>query len=303
MKFFIADDDASIRQILRDIIEDSGLGDIVGECCDGNIESEVLFSKKVEILLIDLMMPGRSGIEVISQLKSHGFQGAIVVISHINSKEMISSAYMEGIEYYIVKPINKIEVLSIFNKLQENYRIKMALKNVQDALNLAGKSIMTKDKSRDRLDVLPAVKSILHDLGLAGEPGYHDLMDIIHVLLNKEPRRDEFPKLKELYEEVAQMKWKTGCPSELAREIKACEQRVRRALSRSLMHISSIGSVDYSNPVFEKYAHKFFDFQQIRRAMRDMQDDRLSPSYPVNVKKFIQVLYLEVQENRNLPTG
>ncbi|WP_341465735.1 DNA-binding domain-containing protein [Clostridium pasteurianum] len=44
----------------------------------------------------------------------------------------------------------------------------------------------------------------------------------------------------------------------MKKEIKASEQRVRRAILQGLTHIASLGLTDYSNPKFEDYASKFF---------------------------------------------
>ncbi|MDR4190964.1 transcriptional regulator, partial [Bacillus pseudomycoides] len=78
---------------------------------------------------------------------------------------------------------------------------------------------------------------------------------------------------------------------------KASEQRVRRAIYQSLNHLASLGLTDFSNPKFESYAPKFFDFTVVRKRMTEMTKDGVATSghIRINTKKFIQVLYFEAK--------
>ncbi|MDA4896221.1 response regulator, partial [Streptomyces sp. MS2A] len=92
---------------LKQIIEDEDLGEVAGEAEDGcDLEGHVLNLQQIDILFVDLLMPLRDGIETVRHL--HGvFSGKIIMISQVESKEMIGEAYSLGIEYYIHKPINR----------------------------------------------------------------------------------------------------------------------------------------------------------------------------------------------------
>ena len=88
MRYFIVDDDEAIRDMLSEIIEDEDLGEIVGESDDGSfIDTYLLERKKVDILLIDLLMPDRDGIETVRAIGSD-FHGKIIMISQIESKDL-----------------------------------------------------------------------------------------------------------------------------------------------------------------------------------------------------------------------
>ncbi|MGE5703789.1 MAG: response regulator, partial [Clostridia bacterium] len=87
MRFFLADDDPAVRLMLDQIIEDADLGVVVGEADDGIAVDHTLLSlKQVDILLIDLLMPQRDGIETVRQLIPD-FEGKIIMISQIESKD------------------------------------------------------------------------------------------------------------------------------------------------------------------------------------------------------------------------
>lgn len=74
-------------------------------------------------------MPFKDGIETIYDIKPI-FEGEIVIIPQIESKELIAQAYSYGVEYYITKPINKIEVLSVIKKVIERINLEESLHNI-----------------------------------------------------------------------------------------------------------------------------------------------------------------------------
>ena len=94
MRFFIIDDDISIRFMLRSIIEDEELGEITGEATDGTeVTGELLEVANVDILLIDLLMPVQDGIETVKKIKPV-FKGKIIMISQVEkAKDLIAQAY------------------------------------------------------------------------------------------------------------------------------------------------------------------------------------------------------------------
>ncbi|MGO4272077.1 response regulator [Paenibacillus sp. TAF58] len=301
MRFFIVDDDPAVRSMLEQIIEDEDLGSIVGEASDGaEVDITLLQLKQVDILLIDLLMPVCDGIETVRKL-SGSFDGKIIMISQIESKEMIVKAYASGIEYYITKPINRLEVIAVIRKVSDVLRMHQSLRNIQKSLRAVGFSgaSMEKEPSSNEKSILTCGNYMLSDLGLIGEAGSKDLLEMLDYLYRYEadhPQEQGFPQLHELYHQIALKKLGASASSiDLKKEIKAAEQRVRRAINQALTHLASLGLIDYSNPKFEQYSTKFFDLSDIRKIMKALENEDSSAFSLIrqNTKKFIQVLYLE----------
>lgn len=301
MRFFIADDDEAIRSMLGEIIEDYDLGEIVGEADNGcAINDNLLSLKKVDILIIDLLMPLRDGIETINDLRK-SFNGKIIMISQVENKEMIGKAYSLGVEYYITKPINRLEVIGIIQKVTEHIRLQKSIYDIQKTLNILEFGKLKENNEYALIDkgIISSGQFLLTELGMIGENGSKDLLDMLKYMLQyekEEPFEHEFPSLKDIFITVATKKLGTSASSEdLKKEIKASEQRVRRAIFQGISHLASLGLTDYSNPKFEEYAAKFFDFTEIRKIMLELQND-MKPSISrirINAKKFIKVLYFE----------
>ncbi|WP_132746359.1 response regulator [Scopulibacillus darangshiensis] len=303
MRFFIIDDDDAVRSMLAQIIEDEDLGEIAGEAEDGSmLNQNTLALKNVDILFIDLLMPIQDGIETVRQIKPF-YKGKIIMISQVESKAMIGEAYSLGIEYYITKPINKFEVLGIIRRVIERIRLERSIQDIQKSLSAVFDSKGGQTRREEPLNepqLRAAGRTLLAELGIAGENGSKDMFDILDYLHCEQTAKSEqgLPALKGIFESIAQRRLgESASAIELNREIKASEQRVRRAISQSLNHLASLGLTDYMNPKFEKYAPAFFDFTTVRKKMNELKDGSTAPaSYRINTKKFIQVLYYEASK-------
>ncbi|MFC5448723.1 response regulator [Paenibacillus aestuarii] len=294
LSFGIVDDDAVSRLMLQTIIEKGGLGEVVATAQSGTEGEKVLLETAPDVVVIDLLMPEQDGIETIIRLKDQGFQGKYVMISQIENKEMIGKAYQAGVEFYIQKPINKIEVEAVLSKVNEQWNISRSLREIKESLtklNLLNMGGM--ESTRKKRSAREILQPIFMDMGIVGDSGSRDLMEIIEYL-TRHHKADGIPPLKELYETAARAHKMSG--ADVEKEGKAVEQRIRRTVMAALTNIASIGLTDYSNPKFEHYAPLYFEFQDVRLKMKEIDEQEKQEKCKVNIKKFLQVLYLEVTD-------
>lgn len=293
LSFGIVDDDAVSRRMLQKIIEKGGLGEVVGTAGSGSEGEKVLLETTPDVVVIDLLMPDQDGIETIIRLKEQGYQGKYVMISQIENKEMIGKAYQAGVEFYIQKPINKIEVEAVLSKVNEQWNISRSLQEIKESLTKLSLLHTGPESIRKKRGVREIMQPILMDMGIVGDTGSRDLMDIMEHL-TRHHKSEGIPPLKELYETVSRChKVKEA---DVEKEGKAVEQRIRRTVMGALTHIASIGLTDYSNPKFEHYAPLYFEFQDVRMKMKEIDENSKPEKGKVNIKKFLQVLYLEVTD-------
>ena len=135
------------------------------------------------------------------------------------------------------------------------------------------------------------IQSMLNDMGILGEIGSKDILDIIEYLLQQPGKIAPLPPLKELYEAIAMTSKTTS--DDILKECKAIEQRIRRTILAAMINIASLGVVDYTNAEFEYYAPRYFDFKEIRLLMKQIEDNS-NRRAKVNIKKFILVLYNDI---------
>ncbi|MCZ8522616.1 MULTISPECIES: response regulator [Paenibacillus] len=301
MRFYIVDDDPAVRFMLAQIIEDEDLGEVAGEAEDGAlVDSSVLSLKKADVVLIDLLMPRRDGIETVKAL-TPGFDGLFVMISQVESKDLIAEAYAAGIEYYITKPVNRLEVIGVLRKVEQHLLLHQSIRDIRRSLSVIGMDTMQEKKSQGFGDrsLLSAAGDVLSDLGMLGESGSRDLLDMMQYLERWEKAggpEPGFPSLGDVFHEVALARLGASvAPSDLRKEVKAAEQRVRRAVAEAQSHLASLGLIDYSHPKFEQYVASLFDLSEIRKKMKELESGEASAASSVrtNTKKFVQGLYLE----------
>ncbi|WP_373232372.1 response regulator [Cohnella sp.] len=291
LSIVIVDDDMVSRRMLQNIIEDCELGEVAGTAGGGVDGVRMILEVRPDVVLIDLLMPDQDGIETIMQLKDKGFSGKYIMISQIENKEMVGQAYQKGIEFFIHKPINRVEVEAVLFKVSEGLKYELYIMEIKQSLaKLGSLELPTARKERPVRDF---VKLILMDMGIIGEIGNKDITSIMEYLVEHR-QTTGFPPLRELYESAAQT-YKQGS-KEIEKESKAIEQRIRRTVMAALANIASIGLTDYSNPKFEYYAPLYFDFQDVRLKMREMDEERYAEKGKVNIKKFLQVFHVEVLE-------
>ncbi len=117
MKFLIADDHAIVRkglvQVLREEFPD-------GEITEVANSTEVFhqLSKKIwDIILLDISMPGRNGIEVLKQIRSNGINAPILMISTHSEEQYAVRALKAGASGFLNKESATEDLLTAIRKV------------------------------------------------------------------------------------------------------------------------------------------------------------------------------------------
>ena len=277
MRIYIVEDDISVISILEDIVEREGLGSLVGDTAEEEVDLEHILAVDPDLVLIDLLMPGKDGIQVVRELRERGSQAKFIMISQVSSKEMIAKAYTAGVEFFIQKPINLIEVRNVIRSVSKQIENERALKAIQSVF--ASRETATaprdpQDRQRRR------IKYILSQLGMAGEKGAQDITKMCLYLLEEG-------------QTASQMGVSALCAA-LSDGPRTMEQRARRAVEKGMSHIASLGVEDYNNELFVRYAARLFSFPEVRREMSYHQGKGAGGK--VNLKIFLDGLLVLIEE-------
>jgi DNA-binding NtrC family response regulator len=112
-----ADDEKSLQEFMRS--ELPRLGHEVTVCPDGRAALKVLEKDKFDVAILDLRMPGITGIEVLEQLKQVAPDTEAIVMTGHASMETAIDAMRLGAFDYITKPCKLAEIEAILNKVAE----------------------------------------------------------------------------------------------------------------------------------------------------------------------------------------
>ncbi|HLR36085.1 MAG TPA: response regulator [Tissierellales bacterium] len=269
MKIFILDDDENVIRILKKIVYDRKLGLVIGHTTDGDKGLKEIKRLKPDLVLIDLLMPETDGLTIIKTIKKEYPQIEFIMISQVSSKDMVAKAYKYGVEYYIYKPINALEVESIIRKVIERIDIDRTLLKIQSLFNK--KQIHENERDVDRF-CEDCIKKVLHRLGVAGEKGNQDIIEVTRYIIDNNINITEIT-IREL------------C-SNFSENPGSMEQRMRRTISLAMNNIASLGIEDYMNDIFVEYSSSLFNFEQVRREM-DYIRGKSNKGGSINMKKFL----------------
>ena len=119
LKVVIADDEVRICQLIQALVNWEEMGmEIAGTANNGIDACEVIEKESPDILITDIRMPGCSGLELIEKIKKTKPELEIIIISGYAHFEYAQQAIRYGVGYYLLKPINKVELMGILEKLK-----------------------------------------------------------------------------------------------------------------------------------------------------------------------------------------
>ena len=98
----IVDDDPRIRELIRDELIDEGVEPVV--CPDGEALLELLDQRKVDLILLDLMMPKMDGMTCLQRLSERPNLAPVLVVTAFNEDQKRSEAKALGASDFILKP-------------------------------------------------------------------------------------------------------------------------------------------------------------------------------------------------------
>ena len=123
IKILVVDDEYLVRLGIRETIdwEEHGFS-IVGEAADGRKGLELALNKKPDIILTDIRMPFMDGLEFMHQIRSHGLNSKIVVLTGYAEFDYVKTAMDNGASAYLLKPIENEQLLDTMIQLGQEIR-------------------------------------------------------------------------------------------------------------------------------------------------------------------------------------
>lgn len=270
---YIVDDDPSIVSILEDIVNKYFEGSLIGTASNGTDAIKEIKALRPDIVLLDFLLPDKDGLQIIKSIREEYEQG-IIMISEVSDKQMIAKAYRESIEFFISKPINVVEVVSVIKKVIEHLKIKSALSQFEDALSVL--KINLGSEKQPVIGYEEKLKKLYSKLGIIGSSGCDDLIKA--VIWAKSQKHDY--ALSDMYKALIEGEGD-------GQQIDAVKKRIGRVITKAFKSMASLGVEDSMNPLFEDYASQLFDFTEMRKEMKNIAGES-KQSGKINVKQFIE---------------
>jgi len=174
-RILVVEDEAPMRTALADSLGDAGYRVITA--ADGDEGFRRAIAESPDLLLLDIMMPGRSGFSVCAELRSVGMASPVLMLTAKGQVEDRVAGLDAGADDYLVKPFNNRELLARVRALLR--RAQSGPSNSIDSLEIGGAHIDFKKQTatRDGTEIALTAKefAVLHLLASrAGEPVTRD---------------------------------------------------------------------------------------------------------------------------------
>ena len=160
---FVVDDDRSIREAMRDLLEADGYS--VELFADGPAFLQAYRPGRDGCLLVDALMPGMSGIGLIERLKAEGHTLPAIMITGNGAVPMAVQAMKAGAVDFIEKPVRHDDLLA---------SVKRALDQTRDATKLSA----SRETAATRVSSLTVRQRQILALVLAGHPSKNIAADL-----------------------------------------------------------------------------------------------------------------------------
>ncbi|TMH59470.1 MAG: response regulator transcription factor [Betaproteobacteria bacterium] len=117
IRVVIADDHTLVREGLKQLLRAAGGIDVIGEARDGHDVLKVVRESDFDVLLLDMSMPGKSGMELIKQVKSEKPRLRILVLSMHQEHQYAVRAIKSGASGYLTKDSASALLVSAIEKV------------------------------------------------------------------------------------------------------------------------------------------------------------------------------------------
>lgn len=120
-RILVVDDEPDVVMIIKTALQAEGYD--VASAMNGPDALEEAAEARPDLIILDVMMPGMTGFEVLKVLKSEARTATIPVImlTGVSDRKKMQEALSSGIEYYVVKPFDFDDLLSKIKQALEGF--------------------------------------------------------------------------------------------------------------------------------------------------------------------------------------
>ncbi len=151
---YIADDEKIIRDGLKYILDWEKLGlTICGEAGNGDDALQGIMSLNPTVTMMDIKMPGLSGLEVIRRARESGYTGRFIILSGYSDFAYAKEAMKYDVNFYLTKPIEESELTKAVTEILSSVREERSIKSRNEILRKKSKREIIKDIVSEKADL------------------------------------------------------------------------------------------------------------------------------------------------------
>ena len=122
IRILIADDHPIVREGYKKILMSQPDMDVTGEAGNGQEVLDLIQKKDFDLILLDISMPGRSGLEILKELKGQKPHLPVMILSIYPEEQYAVRAFRDGASGYLTKASTPKELISAIRKVSQGGR-------------------------------------------------------------------------------------------------------------------------------------------------------------------------------------
>ena len=165
----VIDDEPVLQDVLGTLLRGAGF-EVFGatSAADG---LQLLREEEIDVVLLDLMLPDRPGIELLPEIKGHDPHLPVVVITAYSSVESAIEAMQLGAFHYVPKPFKNEEVLHLVRRAAERRRLQVENLLLRSRLEGMGEIVGTSRRMQEVFELIRRAAPARSNILITGESG------------------------------------------------------------------------------------------------------------------------------------
>lgn len=152
LRVVIADDHTVVRQGIRGVLEEVDGLEVVGEAADGEEALLLVAEHAPDVVVLDVTMPGKTGLEVTRELRAQAVDARILILSMHDDPEYVLQAVRAGADGYVLKDVEPAELRDAVQAVHEGREYFTA--RVSQQISVGLRQEIEREQLRTRLDSL-----------------------------------------------------------------------------------------------------------------------------------------------------
>lgn len=193
IKILIADDHAIVREGLKQIVAEESDMKVTGEAANSNELFELLDKDSWEIVVLDINMPGKSGLEALKEMKTRNIKVPVLILSMFSEDQYGLRAIKAGAAGYLKKVSAPTELVSAIRKIVDGgkYISPTLAEKLADSVDVNNKKALHQNLSDREYQIMCFIS-----LGKSAEEIAEELAISIHTVYSYRNRILEKMHLK-----------------------------------------------------------------------------------------------------------
>lgn len=190
----IVDDEAGPREALNMILKPFYR---VYNAINGNEALETVRKTPIDLVILDLKMPGFDGTEILREIRKEDTDVEVVILTGYGSLKTAVEAVRLGAADYLFKPFNVTEIISVMSSVLSKKRQRDRVANLLDELGILVGQETPVDQIREKIGNRPGYNQMLRRIfseasGRQGPEQSVDCLEFVRVLADTLENRDPF---------------------------------------------------------------------------------------------------------------